>query len=181
MTEAASRSATSLAAPVTIRSYRPMDHRSCRELWAELTRARRVLYGDRTVDTDPGAGFEEYLTRLGIVGIWVADHVEEGVVGLAGLLLGGRRSGEVEPLVVAERMRGHRIGQTLLEHVAEEARRRDMTQLSVSPDSRNVEAIHSLRGAGFDVLASVTLTMDLAPRGHSWQDGLDLHGLQFRY
>jgi N-acetylglutamate synthase-like GNAT family acetyltransferase len=181
MTEVAPRSATSLAAPVTIRSYRPGDHRACRELWAELTRARRTMYADRTVDADPGAGFEEYLTRLGIVGIWVAEHVEEGVVGLVGLVLDGRRSGAVEPLVVAERMRGHHIGQTLLEHVSDEARRRDMTQLSVSPESRNVEAIHSLRGAGFNVLASVTLTMDLAPRGHSWQQGLDLHGLDFLY
>jgi GNAT superfamily N-acetyltransferase len=83
--------------------------------------------------------------------------------------------------VVAERMRGHRIGRVLLEHVAQEARRRDMTELSVSPDSRNVEAIRSLHSAGFDVLASLTLSMDLAPRGHSWQDGLDVHGLRFRY
>jgi GNAT superfamily N-acetyltransferase len=181
MTEAAARSATTLAAPVTIRSYRPLDHRACRDLWAEMTAARRTLYGDRTVEADPGAGFEDYLTRLGIVGIWVAEHGEEGVVGLVGLLLGGRRSGEVEPLVVAERMRGHRIGQAMLEHVADEARRRDMTQLSVSPDSRNVEAIRSLHAAGFDVLGSLTLTMDLAPRGHSWEDGLDVHGLRFRY
>ena len=56
-----------------------------------------------------------------------------------------------------------------------------MNRLSVSPDSRNVEAIRSLHGAGFDVLTSVTLTMDLAPSGHNWLDGLDVHGLAFSY
>jgi GNAT superfamily N-acetyltransferase len=182
VTEAATRTGTTVTAPVTIRPYRPLDHRACRELWAELTQAHRALYGESTsVDADLGAGFEDYLTRLGIVGIWVADHAEEGVVGLVGLVLNGRRGGEVEPLVVAESMRGSGVGHALLEHVASEARRRDMTRLAVTPDSRNVEAIRSLHAAGFDVLASVTLTMDLAPRGHRWEEGLELHELEFRY
>src|SRR5215468_4838781 len=106
MTEAAPHAGTRLAAPVTIRPYRPLDHRACRELWAEFIRTRRDLYDDPTVDNDPGAGFEEYLTRLDIAGIWVADHTEEGVVGLIGLVLGGRRGGAVEPVVVAEQSRG---------------------------------------------------------------------------
>ena len=171
-----------MTVPVTIRSYRPLDHRACRELWAELTLAHRVLYGEPAgADNDPGAGFEDYLTRLGIVGIWVADHAEEGVVGLVGLVLSGRRGGEVEPIVVAERVRGTGVGHALLAHVADEARRRDMTRLSVTPDSRNVEAIRSLHAAGYDVMSSITLTMDLTPRGQRRQEGLELHELQFRY
>jgi GNAT superfamily N-acetyltransferase len=181
MTEPAPRTATSLAEPVTIRPYRPLDHRACRELWAQLVRTKRGLYDDPTTDADPGAGFEEYLTRLDIAGMWVADHAEEGVVGLIGLVLGSRRGGEVEPVVVAERLRGRGIGGVLLQHLADEARRRGMTALSISPDSRNVEAIRSLHAAGYDVLSSVTLTLDLAPGRHSWQDGLDLHELRFSY
>jgi len=181
MTEAARPAATTVAPPVTIRPYRPLDHRACRDLWAELTRTRRALYDTTSVDPDPGAGFEEYLTRLDIAGIWVADHAEEGVVGLVGLVLDGRRSGDVEPVVVAERLRDRGIGRMMLQHVADEARRRGMTQLSVSPDSRNVEVIRSLHASGYDVLSSLTLTVDLAPRGHSWQDGLEVHGLRFSY
>ena len=118
---------------------------------------------------------------MDIAGIWVADHAEDGVVGLVGLVLDGPRTGDVEPVVVAEPLRDRGIGRMMLQHVADEARRRGMTQLSVSPDSRNVEAIRSLHASGYDVLSSLTLTVDLAPRGHSWQDGLEVHGLRFSY
>ena len=182
MTETATRAATRVAEPVTIRPYRPLDHRACRDLWAELVQTKRELYQDPAIGgVDPGAGFEEYLTRLDLAGIWVAEHRDDGVVGLIGLVLGTRRTGEVEPVVVAERWRDRRIGGTLLQHVANEARRRELTGLSISPDSRNIEAIRCLHAAGYDVLSSVTLTLDLAPRGHSWQDGLDVHELRFSY
>jgi GNAT superfamily N-acetyltransferase len=182
MTEAATRAATRVAEPVTIRPYRPLDHRACRDLWAELIDTKRELYQDPTIGgTDAGAGFEEYLTRLDLAGIWVAEHQDEGVVGLIGLVLGSGRAGEVEPVVVAERWHDRGIGRALLQHVANEARRREMIALSISPDSRNVEAIRCLHAAGYDVLSSITLTLDLAPRGHTWQDGLDVHGLRFSY
>jgi GNAT superfamily N-acetyltransferase len=182
MTEAATRAAARLAEPVTIRPYRPLDHRACRDLWADLVNTKRELYQDPTIGgVDPGAGFEEYLTRLDLNGNWVAEHGDDGVVGLVGLVLGTRRAGEVEPVVVAEQWRDRGIGRALLQHVADEARHRELTQLSISPDSRNVEAIRCLHAAGYDVLSSITLTMDLAPRGHSWQDGLDVHELRFSY
>lgn len=184
MTEPVTRTSTPTttrpAEPVTIRPYRPLDHRSCRDLWAELTRTRSALYGD-PIGADPGAAFEEYLTRLDLAGIWVAEHPEQGVVGLVGLVLGARRSGDVEPVVVAERLHRRGIGRALLRYVAAEARRRGLTQLSISPDSRNVEAIRCLHAAGYAVLSSVTLTLDLAPRAQAWQDGLDLHALRFQY
>jgi GNAT superfamily N-acetyltransferase len=182
MTEPATRTSTSLAERVTVRPYRPLDHRACRELWAELVRTRQQLYPEHGArEADPGAGFEEYLTRLDIGGIWVADHAEEGVVGLVGLVLGTRRGGEVEPVVVAERLRGRGIGRLMLRHVADAARRRDMTELSISPDTRSVDAIRSLNRAGYTVLSSVTLTLDLAPREHRWQDGIDVHEVRFQY
>jgi GNAT superfamily N-acetyltransferase len=174
--------ATQLAEPVTIRPYRPLDHRACRDLWAELIRTKRDLYHDPTIGgSDPGAGFEEYLTRLDLAGIWVAEHRNGGVVGLVGLVLGVLRAGVVEPLVVAQDWRDRGIGRALLQHAATEARRRELTQVSISPDSRNVEAIRCLHAAGFDVLSSITLTMDLAPRGHTWQEGLEVHDVRFSY
>lgn len=181
MSEAATTTAGARQAPATIRPYRPLDHRACRGLWAELTEHHRDLYHDPTIGgADPGVGFEEYLTRLDLTGLWVADHAEDGVVGMVGLLL-KEREGEVEPVVVTQRRRGRGIGTALLAHVAQVARRRSMAQLTVIPMSRNETAIRCLYRAGYGALSSVTLTLDLDPRGHEWQEGLDLHGLRFRY
>lgn len=192
MTETALRTANRATVPVTIRPYRPLDHRACRQLWAELTEAHRELYDDPSLGgTDPGAGFEEYLTRLDLAGVWVADHPDEGVVGLIGLVLGGsgiggdwdRRStestGEVVPVVVATHLRDKGIGQQLLEYVAAQARKRGMRQLSVSPASRNIEAIRCLHASGYDSLASVTLTVALGPNVTSAPSHVELHGLTF--
>src|SRR5437660_83509 len=104
-------------AAVAIRGYRPTDHSACRSLWAELTTEHRRLYpgaqpvpaaapatvdevGATAVPADTGgAGFEEYLTRLDLSGMWVAQHAEAGVVGFVGLILRGR-AGSVDPVVV---------------------------------------------------------------------------------
>lgn len=128
---------------------------------------------------DPGAAFEEYLTRLDLSGMWVAEEDGGEVVGMVGLLLDGR-GGEVEPLVVAAARRGQGIGRALLEHVAEQARRRGLGQLSISPPARNVDAIHCLHAAGYDALARVTLAIDLHPNRQDWRDGVDLHAERFR-
>jgi GNAT superfamily N-acetyltransferase len=181
MTEAATTTVGERRVPASVRPYRPADHRACRSLWAELTEYHRDLYDDPTLGgPDPGAGFEEYMTRLDLTGLWVADHREDGVVGLVGLLLKGR-AGEVEPVIVTQRRRGQGIGTALLNHVAQEARRRGLTRLTVSPLSRNEMGLRCLHAAGYRVLLSVTLTLDLDARGHEWLDGLDLHGLRFRY
>lgn len=158
-----------------------MDHRACRDLWAELTEHHRDLYGDpKFGGSDPGAAFEEYLTRLDLTGIWVADHPEDGVVGMVGLLLRGS-AGEVEPVIVTQSRRGQGIGRALLAHVAQEAGRRSMSHLTVTPTSRNESAIRCLYGAGYQALSSVTLTLDVSHRGHEWQDGMEFHDLRFKY
>jgi GNAT superfamily N-acetyltransferase len=164
---------------MTIRPYRPTDHRACRELWAELAEEHAVRY-EAPPATDPGAGFEEYLTRLDIGGMWVADDRTEGVVGFIGLILDGR-AGEIDPVVVTADRRGQGIGRSLLEYVAEQARDRGLRQLTVSPTVRSVEAIHCLHAAGYDALARVTLTLELSGRGQPWRDGIDLQDLRFRY
>lgn len=165
---------------VSIRAYRPTDHLVCRGLWAELTETRRTLYDEPDRGNgDGGAGFEEYLTRLNLSGMWVAEHSEDGVIGLVGLILNGR-AGEVYPVVVSRRHRGRGVGRALLAHVLEQARKRSLRQLQVVPDSRNLAAIRALHAAGYHTLAAVRLTLDLSgnsPKG----DEIQLHGLQFHY
>jgi GNAT superfamily N-acetyltransferase len=164
--------------PVTVRSYRPSDHFAGRRLWSELTNQHNQMYGE--VADDGGEGFEEYLTRLDLSGLWVADHADDGVIGLVGLIMRGR-AGEVEPIVVTTSHRHKGVGRRLLRHVAAEAKKRNMTALTISPSSRNVEAIRSLHAAGYDVVSSIELTLDLDRHQHEWQpDGLELHELQFR-
>jgi len=147
---------------VSIRAYRPSDHNACRRLWAELTEHRRGLYGEHSRGgPETGAGFEEYLTQLNLSGMWVADHVEEGVAGFVGLMLDGR-AGEVDPVVVTASMRGRGIGRALLAKVADEARRRGLHRLTVSPSVRDVSALRTLHTSGFGTVSTVTLSYDLA-------------------
>src|SRR4051794_13593953 len=162
----------------TIRGYRPSDHQDCRRLWGELVRHRGGLYGDAVPDGDPGAGFEEYLTQLNLSGLWVADS-PDGVIGLIGLMLDGR-NGEIDPVVVDPDERGHGIGPALLRHVVEEARRRGLRRLTISPSVRDHAALHSLHTAGFGTVATVTLAYDLGgARPSAAPDGLDLYDLHF--
>jgi GNAT superfamily N-acetyltransferase len=164
---------------VAIRPYRPTDHSVCRTLWAEYAEMKRELYQQPANGGDPGAGFEDYLTRLDLSGMWVAEHPEDGVIGLIGLILVGR-TGEVNPVVVTQRHRSRGVGSALLDHVAGQAKRRGLRQLAIIPDSRNLAAIKTLYGAGFDLLASVRLTMDLTGAIKE-TDEMDLHGLRFRF
>lgn len=185
------------AAAATIRAYRPTDHGACRGLWAELMRHREELYGqsggrrtttptldggEREASTDAGAGFEEYLTRLDLSGLWVAvsaagDSSDTEVVGFVGLVLDGD-CGEVDPVVVTAAERGHGIGRALITKVAAEARRRGLKRLTISPPIRDLPALRSLRGAGFDTVASVTLAFDIgSPSGSS--SSLELYDLRF--
>jgi GNAT superfamily N-acetyltransferase len=166
--------------PVTVRSYRPSDHSSGRRLWAELTRQHTRMYGEDAPGDDGGAAFEEYLTRLDLGGLWVAEHADDGVIGLVGLIVRGR-AGVVEPVVVTATHRHRGVGRTLLRHVAQEAKKRNMVSLTISPVARNVDAIRSLHAAGYDVVSSIELTLDLDRHTREWQtDGLELHELQFR-
>ena len=129
---------------------------------------------------DPGAAFEDYLTRLDLSGMWVAEDRDESVVGFVGLLLDGQ-VGEVEPIVVTPTRRGEGVGRALLARVTDEGRRRGLRELSISPRLRNIEALHCLYAAGFDAAAALRLTLDLSGRQRRWRDGIDLHGLRLRY
>lgn len=165
---------------VTIRAYRPADHNACRRLWAELTQHRsdiRALHAE----PDGGAGFEEYLTQLNLSGIWVAEAASGGssqVAGFVGLMLDGR-TGEVDPVVVTQSMRGRGIGHALLAKVADEAKRRGLRRLVVSPPVGDVMALRTLHSSGFSTVSTVTLSFDLARRGGGEGESIDLHDLRF--
>ncbi|HTZ93662.1 MAG TPA: GNAT family N-acetyltransferase [Streptosporangiaceae bacterium] len=166
---------------VLVRGYGDGDYDACRSLWAELTLYHRQIYGDPSIGgEDPGAGFDGYLATAGRVGSWVAESHGK-VVGLTGLFDRGT-SGEVEPVVVAELVRGLGIGRLLIGRVVEEARARGYEYLAIRPVARNVAAVRRFHAAGFRSLGGhVDLTMDLAPRRHEWLPGVTLHGLDFDY
>lgn len=165
---------------VEIRGYRPTDHSACRDLWMEMDAAHRRLYEDASPPAaDTGAGFEDYLTRLNLSGMWVAVE-EETVVGVTGLMIDGRH-GEVDPLIVTEAMRDSGIGTQLLERIAEEADKRQLEYLTIQPMTRNIAGLRCFHDAGYTALSQVILTKDLRKRPHEWKDGLDLQGLRFTY
>jgi GNAT superfamily N-acetyltransferase len=168
---------------VTIRGYRPSDHNACRRLWAELTEHLQQLYGEQPAeDADLGAGFEEYLTQLNLSGMWVAEDAEVGVAGFVGLMLDGR-AGEVDPVVVTRSLRGRGIGRALLARVADEASRRGLARLTVSPSVRDESALRALHAAGFGTVATVTLSYAVSGRGARTSpqrdSSLDLFDLHF--
>jgi len=104
-----------------------------------------------------------------------------GVIGLTGLFDRGR-SGEVEPVVVAEAARNRGIGRMLIGRVVEEARARGYEYLAIRPVARNVAAVRRFHAAGFRTLGGhIDLTMDLAERRPEWLSGASLHGLDFDY
>lgn len=168
-------------AQVVVRGYRPSDHLACRALWTQLVDVHRELYDDPAFGgRDPGAAFEEYLTRLDLTGMWVADDSVAGVVGLVGLILDGR-AGAVEPVIVEQGHRGEGIGRALLGRVASEARKRGLTHLSVSPEARDAPAIAALTASGYTNLARVTLTLPLRDEADPTAPKLDLFGHELRY
>jgi GNAT superfamily N-acetyltransferase len=166
---------------VIVRDYAEADYRACRALWAELTEYHRRIYGDPSIGgDDPGAGFDDYLAMPQRMGSWVAES-DGRVIGLTGLLDRGK-SGEVEPVVVAEAAREKGVGRRLIGRVADEALARGYEYLAIRPVARNVAAVRRFHAAGFRTLGGhVDLTMDLAERRLEWLSGATLHGLDFRY
>ena len=168
-------------AEVIVRDSADDDYGACRSLWAELTEYHRSVYGDPSIGgNDPGAGFDDYLAEPQRMGSWVAAS-HGMVIGLIGLFDRGR-SGEVEPVVVAEAARNQGIGGMLISRVVEEARAHGHEYLAIRPVARNVTAIRRFHAAGFRTLGGhIDLTMDLAARRHEWLPGVSLHGLDFGY
>ncbi len=166
---------------VSVRGYVSSDYPACRGLWVELTEHHRRIYEDDSIGgDDPGSGFDSYLAVPERVASWVAES-EGAVVGLTGLLDHGAH-GEVEPVVVTERLRGRGVGRLLIDIVVADALARGYEYLAVRPVARNAEAIRRFYGVGFRTLGGhVDLTMDLAAGRQRWLDGQHVHGLRFKY
>jgi GNAT superfamily N-acetyltransferase len=112
--------------------------------------------------------------------IWVATSGEE-IVGLASLIQDGEQA-EVEPIVVSSQHRGRGIGQELLNHAIEQAKRSGVLCLSVKPVARNEEAISFFYDAGFKTLGHIQLFMWLVPPlPGQWRPGPELFGKPFDY
>ena len=127
---------------VGIRDYAPGDYSACRLLWVELTEYHRRIYEDPSIGgDDPGVGFDDYLATPQRVSSWVAETAGS-VVGLTGLFDHGS-SGEVEPVVITDSVRGRGVGRLLIERVVTEAIDRGYEYLAIRPVARNVSAIRT--------------------------------------
>lgn len=162
---------------LSIRAYADVDRAACRALWDELTEQHRRIYHDQTIGgDDPGGHFDTYLATPARAATWVAVH-EGVVVGLTGLL-DLDDHGEVEPVVVTQRLRGSGIGRLLIEHVIDDGRRRGFSYMTIQPVARNTAAIAAFHAVGFHAVGHIQLTLDLDRPDMHWKSGLRIHGLE---
>jgi hypothetical protein len=99
---------------LVIHAYAPSDYSAGRPLWVELTEYHRRIYEDPAIGgDDPGVGFDDYLATPQRVSSCIAESVG-AVVGLTGLFDRGS-SGEVEPVVVTDRVRVRGVGRVLID------------------------------------------------------------------
>jgi GNAT superfamily N-acetyltransferase len=164
--------------PVVVRRFETRDADACRALWAELTGWHRELYDDLSIGgDDPGSGFDDCLEELGQECLWVAEDAG-AVVGVAGLIVRGRKA-EVEPVVVSAPRRAGGVGRALVEALVHEARARELDQVVVRPVARNADAVAFFHGLGFTALGHVELLLDLRRPPEYWRPGERLAGRDF--
>jgi N-acetylglutamate synthase-like GNAT family acetyltransferase len=160
--------------------YDAKDLDACRQLWEQLNeRHRRIYENDSIGGDDPGQHFDEHLGGLGQESIWIAE-LDGDVVGFAGLIVDDPTA-ELEPIVVAERLRSRGIGRALAEEVIGRARELGIRQVVVQPVARNTEAIRFFHGLGFDALGQLELMLDLVPEEQRWRPGERIAQRGFRF
>jgi N-acetylglutamate synthase-like GNAT family acetyltransferase len=164
-----------------IRQYNSSDLVQSRSLWAEMVQRHRDIYNDPSIGGDnPGLEFDIHLERVGPQYIWLAEDKEE-LVGLVSLILNEQQA-EIEPIIVKSDYRGQGIGQKLLYHSIEQAKKLNVLCLSVKPVARNLDAISFFYNSGFKALGQIELFMwlgDSTP--FEWKKGLNLFGKSFDY
>ena len=172
---------------VIIRNYvRESDLQGCAALLRELTAWHREMYHKPPIRWGPlDSDYDRDLDTVDPSLLWVAVH-ESKVIGMVGLLLKGKREGEiseriveaeVEPIIVSREFRGKRIGERLLEKAIAEARARGARLVAVKPVARNIKTIQFFYKHGFTYVGDVELFMALSER--SRKPGPRMFGCDF--
>ena len=164
-----------------IRSYTTDDLDVCRSLWTEMVQRHRDIYDDQTIGgDDPGLEFDEHLELVGSDSIWLAESEGE-IIGFTSLIKNDQEA-EIEPIIVSHKHRGKGVGEVLVKHVAEEARKNNILCLYVKPVARNKEAISFFYDCGFRNVGHIQLFMWFGESDpHTWKEGLEIFGRTFNY
>ena len=110
----------------------------------------------------------------------MAEENDE-LVGMVSLIPNDQQA-EIEPIIVRSDCRGRGIGQTLINHTIEQAKKLDVLCLSVKPVARNLEAISFFYDSGFRAMGQIELFMWIGESTPcEWKKGLDFLGKSFDY
>jgi GNAT superfamily N-acetyltransferase len=166
---------------MAIRSYSSGDLEVCRALWTELVQRHRDIYDDQTIGgEEPGLEFDAHLELVGPDKIWLAES-EGRVVGFTSLITKDKEA-EIEPVVVSREHRGRKIGEELVKHAIEEAKKLNVLYLNVRPVARNREGISFFRDCGFRTVGHIQLFIPLGEGKEGvWKEGLEIFGEKFSY
>jgi N-acetylglutamate synthase-like GNAT family acetyltransferase len=164
-----------------IRNYTPVDLDVCRALWAEMVQQHRDIYEDQSIGGDnPGLEFDKHLELVGLDSIWLAESEGE-VIGFTSLIKKDQEA-EIEPIVVAHKHRGKGVGEGLIKHAVEEAKKLNILCLYVRPVARNKDAISFFYDCGFRTVGHIQLFKWLGrSESNAWKEGLDIFGKTFSY
>jgi len=138
-------------------------------------RVRKTLISQGWLEDHIKTLYYENATKTNFINAisWVAEN-EGKIVGFAGLLdtLGEESSGEIEPVVTRETLRGEGIGTRLIELVVNKAREKGFRFLTIKPEIRNERAFSLYVRLGFDHVGSIELFQDLFPKPErKWKSG----------
>ena len=86
---------------------------------------------------------------------------------------------QIEPIIVSKSYRHKGIGKQLVSRVIEEAQKKELRHLNVSPVARNKNTIAFFHKLGFVNLGYVELFIDFT--GQTWKPGFRMHDLDFDY
>ncbi len=164
-----------------LRNYIRNDFNACRSLWAEMVQRHRDIYNDQSIGgDDPGAEFDKHLEKVGADNIWVAE-IEGNVIGFTSLIIKDQEA-EIEPIIVAQEHRGKEVGERLIKHAIEAAKKLQILCLYVRPVARNKEAISFFYDCGFRTIGHIQQFIWLGESTpDAWKDGLDIFGKHFKY
>ena len=169
---------------IAVRDYRDDDYKACRALYGELSQHYAGIYEDPTIaGDDPGRGFDVFMRRADRCGAWIAK-ADAKVVGFAGLLVSTEEEGvgEIEPVIVSYAYRRKGIGTELIQHIIQEAIKRNIRFLSIRPAARNKNALSLFVRLGFNLVGHIDLFQDLSPTSdRKWKAGIVIHGHKLDY